>query len=86
MKCDSYMSTKVSYPIYQVRVQLPECFIGYSKSIVQMRSSSPYLTRAKHFGGSDSTYPVCAQLAQKLNGTLAFLVDPEYTSHWVNFG
>ena len=26
------------------------------------------------------------QEKKKLNGTLAFLVDPEYTSDWVNFG
>ena len=41
----------------------PSVFLD-TESVLRMHSSSLDLTCAKHFGGSDPIYQVCAQLAQ----------------------
>ena len=41
----------------------PNVFLD-TGSVLRMRSSSPDLTCAKHFGGSVPIYQVCAQSAQ----------------------
>ena len=40
LKCAVPISKHVSYPLFQVRAQLPECFLRYSKCVVRMCNGS----------------------------------------------